>query len=1152
MQGFQPPGSGLGGGVHAGPAWGRGGGSGGGYGGHQQDGHFTPSPDQHGAEPGPEKQRTPVLEGFEWLSNRLFVAPAGAAQSDVLLELNEGYDFGLQEKSLVALSPAAWADEAELTADVVKGLRIKGGKAGAKFWKGVRETVMKQITTQDLLLLITEPGPLEPTALLLKHMLAAADTKAAADSLVGLKSGKVIAVLMGWEATEVREWQLVTEDPIPKPKVLDEWAMRRDPDNLSQYYANRQPVPQHQMAPRQRMGFMPPHQQRMPYHDDGGFSEGPGGGYGRYPTGPLDNYYPQQQQQQQRQGPYGGGRPNHMMAHQQHLPRHMQMNGYGGHSDAHQGGVGGPGARGGYGGQNYMMQHRPHQAGLAGQHPHHLQQQQQQQQQQQHPQQMGGLYGQHMGGGMCGSDVGSGPECGDSGGHPGACGGPSFYGGQAATWGGAQQHQNQCNGSGLGLQAGGAGGAAARYVNDESYGMGGGSYGDATGYGLGNYGEQEGGLGRNFGEHRGIGGGGGGGGGGIGGVEMGNASLRSAGERAAADMLWGQAMAPSVGGGLNANASSFNANASSFDYGGSAAAFGGSGQSSRAPSLESASLRAAADSLWMATARAPSSNSNTPPLVPSSSPPPLGLLDLPGLSVQGSTQGSTQGSSQLSQQSWGGQPAANALPSMQAKEADAMRAAAGQLWMGGGSEAPAASLAAAPAGVDGLLGAMSAVPSMPDGLLGGSDLLAQLSLDSSNERPLPGMLPGMPPSLPPSAPTSCDVSLTSTRTASPLEILETHPGSVKCNAADPIHPMLGLIEPLCPLGRGAFGKVLLVRLRTDGQTYALKVLRAPSEATERRKFEVEVSTERDVLASFSERPHPLVVGSVCSFLVGDRCHMLMPFLAGGTLMQLMRTAGDGLPEASCRFYSAQIALALRELHARGILYLDLKLDNVLLSSEGNATLVDFGLASTGLHPEGSQAVKSTGGTRSYMSPEAVLGMHVGVAADWWSLGVVSFEMLVGAPPFVGADKKALGQAIANGRMRFPAECTVSNDARAFVRRLLSKQPQERLGACEAAGGFAELQAQPFFRSIDWRVLEAGELQPPFVPELSHDADTRYFDPKYAQQPGRLSQASAECTGKMGVEPAQFEYVSPDWRHLLQGVGIADREDAVGVIGSLGL
>ena len=180
------------------------------------------------------------------------------------------------------------------------------------------------------------------------------------------------------------------------------------------------------------------------------------------------------------------------------------------------------------------------------------------------------------------------------------------------------------------------------------------------------------------------------------------------------------------------------------------------------------------------------------------------------------------------------------------------------------------------------------MPSMPNGLLGGSDLLAQLSLDSSNERPLPGMpLPGMPPSLPPSAPTSCIVSAVHTRTASPLEPFEMELNSAKGNDVDTMHPMLALIEPLTPLGRGAFGKVLLVRLRADGRTYALKVLRAPTDATERRKFEAEVQVERDVLASFAEKPHPLVVGSVCSFRTGNRYHMLLPFLAGGTLMQLM-------------------------------------------------------------------------------------------------------------------------------------------------------------------------------------------------------------------------------------------------------------------------
>ena len=139
-----------------------------------------------------------------------------------------------------------------------------------------------------------------------------------------------------------------------------------------------------------------------------------------------------------------------------------------------------------------------------------------------------------------------------------------------------------------------------------------------------------------------------------------------------------------------------------------------------------------------------------------------------------------------------------------------------------------------------------------------------------------------------------------------------------------------------------------------------------------------------------------------------------------------------------------------------------------------------------------------------------------------------------------------------GRMRFPAECTVSNDARALVRRLLCKQPEQRLGTCAATGGFAGLQAHAFFRSIDWVVLESGELQPPLVPELLHDADTRYFDPKYTKQPARLSEVCDESGSELGVASTRFEFVSPDWRQLLECVGIGDRDYASGVIGSLGL
>lgn len=415
--------------------------------------------------------------------------------------------------------------------------------------------------------------------------------------------------------------------------------------------------------------------------------------------------------------------------------------------------------------------------------------------------------------------------------------------------------QHHCGGGDGGGGSYGVGG----YGNCDNYSSSGGGYGDAANYGLGSYGGHadrpeighHGTHNPHYADHGGMGGGamgvggmggdsvsGGMGCGGMGcgvmggsagsigdamggvmgGPEMGSGSLRSAGERAAADMLWGQAMAPSSS--ARGSSASLNANASSFDYNSSAPAFGGSssfgsGETSRAPSLESASLRAAADSLWMATAKAPgSSASNTPPLVPQSTrtPPPLGngalppqqqltkqhaaaglgLLNLPGLPQQGTLQ-FPHFSQQPQRASWATQPAKNALPSMQDKEANAMCAAAGQLWMGStGSSPPTAGVAAAPStppsmpssmlaphdtlapqGVRGLLGGISATPSIPDGLLDSTDLLAQLRLDSSSERPLPGMpLPGMPPSLPPSAPTSCDVSAVSTRTASPLEAFE--------------------------------------------------------------------------------------------------------------------------------------------------------------------------------------------------------------------------------------------------------------------------------------------------------------------------------------------------------------------------------------------
>merc|ERR1719482_1690844 len=175
----------------------------------------------------------------------------------------------------------------------------------------------------------------------------------------------------------------------------------------------------------------------------------------------------------------------------------------------------------------------------------------------------------------------------------------------------------------------------------------------------------------------------------------------------------------------------------------------------------------------------------------------------------------------------------------------------------------------------------------------------------------------------------------------------------------------------------------------------MKVLRV--DAVAKQRMAAEVQAERDVMVSFARQPHPFVVPALRSYRSGSHYHLVMPFLAGGTLLAHIKA------QAPARFYGGQIALALGELHARGVLYLDLKLENILISAAGDAVLVDFGLAQQGVDVAGGATAKRVGGTKAYLSPEAISSNQVGAAADWWALGVVLFEMLTGTAPFVGAD-----------------------------------------------------------------------------------------------------------------------------------------------------
>ena len=304
---------------------------------------------QYASPPPPEPVVPQGRDGFVRLSNRVFVVPEGTSTATVVDELNEVHSMGISEKVAMPLDPAEWTDENAFSNAIIKAFRVKGGKPGAKFWKGVRESVMKLCGTQDLLMLLPAPAepPAEQAQSLLKNLFGASDTKAAADSLVGLKSGKVLCVMVGWDEEAVRSWALLAEDPIPTPSA-QELARRNDPDDLSQYYARN--APPRQLPPRQRQG-------QGLYGSGAPGMGGPGGpprGWGNGPPQPGYGYgghnngraaWNGEQQQQHWNG--GGGYGDMPMNPQQ---QQQQWNGgYGyGQGDGGQGGGYGPG--GGYGG----------------------------------------------------------------------------------------------------------------------------------------------------------------------------------------------------------------------------------------------------------------------------------------------------------------------------------------------------------------------------------------------------------------------------------------------------------------------------------------------------------------------------------------------------------------------------------------------------------------------------------------------------------------------------------------------------------------------------------------------------------------------------------------------------------------------------------
>jgi serum/glucocorticoid-regulated kinase 2 len=236
---------------------------------------------------------------------------------------------------------------------------------------------------------------------------------------------------------------------------------------------------------------------------------------------------------------------------------------------------------------------------------------------------------------------------------------------------------------------------------------------------------------------------------------------------------------------------------------------------------------------------------------------------------------------------------------------------------------------------------------------------------------------------------------------------------------------------------------------------------------------------------------PFLVGMVWCFQTQERIFFVMPFIQGGELFQLLKTLKK-FDENQVKFYAAIIGMSLNYLHNNGIIYRDIKPENILLENDGYLKLVDFGLAK---FLKKNERTSSFCGTPEYVAPEIIIGEGHDANADWWSYGILVYEMLFGIPPFFNDNNEKMFDQILNSDVRFPKKIKISEEAKDFICKLLVKDEDKRLGA----NGFDEIKNHPFFKDLNFDDLLEKKIKAPFTPTVDGKLDIQYFDKEFTNE-----------------------------------------------------
>lgn len=295
-------------------------------------------------------------------------------------------------------------------------------------------------------------------------------------------------------------------------------------------------------------------------------------------------------------------------------------------------------------------------------------------------------------------------------------------------------------------------------------------------------------------------------------------------------------------------------------------------------------------------------------------------------------------------------------------------------------------------------------------------------------------------------------------------------------------------ELLTVVGKGSFGKVMQVRKKDTHRIYALKTIRKAHIIS--RSEVAHTLAERSVLSQIN---NPFIVPLKFTFQSPEKLYFVLAFVNGGELFHHLQKE-QRFDINRSRFYTAELLCALECLHGFNVIYRDLKPENILLDYSGHIALCDFGLCKLDMKDE--DRTNTFCGTPEYLAPELLLGQGYTKTVDWWTLGVLLYEMLTGLPPFYDENTNEMYRKILSEPLHFPGTDIVPPAAKDLLAKLLNRKPEQRLGA----NGASEIKAHPFFHSIDWRKLLQRKYEPTFKPNVVSAAfSKRYLHADYLDQ-----------------------------------------------------